>query len=271
MFLRSWLLVLFILLAATPLMALPLHPAEEQAQAYLQAQDWQAAHDAFVVAAKAGSPSAMAWLGWMHEEGRGVESNPTLAVIWYTSAVEAGAEHLALKLAWLFLGGDTAIRNRDLAEHWFAYAIERGDLDAHVALSSVIIADALGGLAVQRVHQAREWLLTAHQGGHEVAKLFLARLYLEGIGGHPVDYEQAYYYAQLGAEQGHGQMQGWLALIYKEGLGRESDMLSAAQWALLAAATGDPLGLQLLHSLELQLSPAQLAEARQRAMAWAGQ
>lgn len=266
--------IFFILLLLCFAMAGPLyatsamHPAELTAHQQAEAGNWDAARQSFAEAAEQGSPTAMAWLGLIHEEGREVEASDAMAAIWYTRAVEAGADHLALKLGWLYLSSST-IRDQARAEQWFRYGMAQGDLSAHVALASVLIADALGGKNVERVHQAREWLLTAHAGGQPVAKLFLTRLYLEGIGGHPLDYAKAYFYASLGAEEGHPQMQGWLAQIYMDGLGRDRDAIAAAKWAMLAAIGGDPLGSGVYAKLELTLGEAQLAEARQQAIAWA--
>ena len=245
-----------------------MHPAELAAHQQAETGNWEAARQSFAKAAEQGSPTAMAWLGLIHEEGRGVDASDAMAASWYSRAVEAGAEHLALKLGWLYLSSST-IRDQARAEQWFRYGIDQGDLSAHVALASLLIADALGGKDVERVHQAREWLLTAHAGGQPVAKFFLTRLYLEGIGGHPLDYAKAYHYASLGADEGHPQMQGWLAQIYMDGLGRDSDAIAAAKWAMLAAIGGDPLGSGIYAKLELALSEAQLAEARQQAIAWA--
>jgi TPR repeat protein len=242
---------------------------EAKAQQYTKDGDWHAAREAFVEAAQLGSPTAMAYLGWIHEEGHGVAANDALAVIWYGQAVKAGADHLAVKLGWLHLSGSEAIRSRELSEQWFLYGIEQGDLDAHVALSSLLIADAQGGKNTHRLDQAREWLLKAHQGEHQVAKYFLARLYLEGIGGHPVDYDMAHHYTLLGAEEGHPQMQGWLAHIYKEGLGREPDPVEAAKWAILAAIGGDSVGSGIYATLEQELSESMMNTARQQAMDWA--
>ena len=246
-----------------------LHPAEVRAHQYMESQDWGRARGAFVEAAEAGSPTAMAWLGRLHEEGRGGESSEAVAALWYARAVEAGASHLAVKLGWLHLSGGETVRDRERSEQWFRYGIERGNDDAKVALASVLIADAQGGRGEERVMQASEWLLAAHDNGHPVAKFFLARLYLEGIGGHPVDYTMAWHYARLGAEEGHPQMQGWLAYIYAEGLGRAADLVLAAKWAMLASVGGDPLGSQLFAALQDSLSAEQLSLARERAMAWA--
>ncbi len=208
---RSGVFALLLLLAP---LAHALHPAERVAHQAMESGDWAAARSAFVEAAQAGSPTAMAHLGWFHEAGHGVEVSHPLAVIWYTQAIAAGGEPLALQLAWLHLRGAPLVRSRELAEHWFYYAIARGDLEAHIALASVLIADAQGGIAVERIAEARQLLQVALQEGERVlASYFLARLHLEGIGT-PVDRQAALPYLCFGSERGDVQMQTWLAQFY---------------------------------------------------------
>lgn len=248
-----------------------LHPAELRAHKLMQSQppQWQSARAEFLKAAEAGSPMAMAHLGRIHEEGLGVEPSESLAVTWYSRAVAAGADHLALKLGWLHLLGGEPVRDRERAEAWFQQAIDNGDLDAHVALASVLIAEVRQGGPSGRLDEALSLLNRAQEGSHPVANFFLAGLYLEGVGEIAPDYELARHYAEIGADQGHPQMQGWLATIYHEGLGVEADPVTAAMWAILAAVAGDPEGQQLRDSLEAELSDQDMALALQRARDWA--
>ncbi len=263
-----------LLLLAAPLAAEPaaaLHPGEREAQRLLSAPepDWVAIRAAFAEAAEAGSPTAMAYLGWIHEMGHGVEVSHPLAVIWYTRAVEAGADHLALKLAWLHLAGQPSVQDRALAERWFQAALAQGDPNAPVAYASVLLGEARQGREVERVGEAHELLRAAHAAGHEVAVFFLAGLYIEGVGEIAPDARKALEYTRIGAEQGHPQMQGWLAWIYHEGRGTEADPIEAAKWALLGTAGGDPEAHRLLSQLRETLSEAQMGQARDRARAWA--
>ncbi len=250
-----------------------LHPAELRAHRFMESQPphWEGARTEFLTAANDGSPTAMAHLGRIHEEGLGVEPSQSLAAFWYARAFHAGAGHLALKLGWLYLLGDEAVQDRKHAEAWFRSAIDSGDLDAHVALASVLIAEARQGGASGRLDEALTLLMRAQAGGHPVANFFLAGLYLEGVGAIASDYELARYYARLGADQGHPQMQGWLAAIYHEGLGVEADPVTAAMWAILAAIAGDPEGRQLRETLEAELSGEEMTLALQRAREWAQQ
>jgi uncharacterized protein len=245
--------------------------AEARAHAALAEDppDWETARAGFIEAAAAGSPTARAYLGWMYEEGLGVERDINEAMRWYAQAVDAGAMDFAVKLGWMYLTGEGLQPNRAEAETWFQVGIRAGHSPARIALASVIIADALGGQHTERVPEARALLEEALADGHTMSSFFLARLYIEGIGGHPVDDALAIHYTRIGADTGHAQMQGWLALMYVQGRGTASDLVTAAMWANLAAAGGDPLGNDLRTLLENSLEPADIEEARRRAVAWA--
>lgn len=231
--------------------------------------DWERAREAFRKAAEAGSPTAMSYLGWIYEEGHGVAPDGEEAAAWYARAAEAGAHEFAIKLGWMYLGGQGVEQDRATAKAWFMRAIEADHPPGRVAWASVLIADALGGRDVERVHDARELLLRALDEGQDVAALFLARLYVEGIGEHPVDDALGFHYARIAANGGHAQMQGWLAYMYFHGQGVDRDKLLAAQWANLAAAGGDRLGNDLRLVLEESLAPEQVEKARGLAVRWA--
>lgn len=273
-----------LLLAAGPLRADPpplaaeailepasLPSAEARAHEFmaLDPPDWTAAREALEAAAAQGSPTAMSYLGWIYELGHGVDADGELAAAWYAKAAEAGAHDFAVKLGWMYLGGEGVPRDRGKAEAWFASGIEAGHSPARIAWASVLIADALGGQNTEKVNEAHELLETALADGYPVAAFFLARLYIEGIGGHPVDDELAARYTQIGAATGNAQMQGWLALMYLQGRGVEEDAISAAMWANLAAAGGDSMGNQIRLALEQELPAEAVEEARQRAVDWA--
>ncbi len=245
--------------------------AEARAHAHMAAEppDWGAARAAFREAADAGSTTAMAHLGWMHEEGHGVPADGAEAATWYARAAQAGAHDYAMKLGWMYLGGQGVAQDRARAEAWFTFGMDAGHTPTQVAWASVLISDALGGRSPERVHEARALLEAALGEGYKLASFFLARLYMEGIGGHPVDAQEAARYTRIGADDGNAQMQGWLAVMYLRGEGVEADVIQAAKWANLAAAGGDVSGNDLRLALEGQLDPEQIRAARQSAVNWA--
>jgi TPR repeat protein len=246
-------------------------PAEARAHTHMTADppEWDAARAAFLEAAEQGSPTAMSYLGWMYEEGHGVAVDGERAAHWYARAARAGAHDYAMKLGWMYLGGQGVAQDRAQADDWFGFAIEAGHVPAHVAYASVLISDALGGREPARVFEARTLLETALAHDYRLAAQFLARLHMEGIGGHPVDPARAAHYAHISAHEGNAQMQGWLAYLYAEGEGVDRDPVIAAKWANLAAAGGDGLGNSLRLELEAALSPEQAQAARELAVRWA--
>ncbi len=234
----------------------------------LDPPDWQGARTAFEAAAEQGSMQAASYLGWMYENGHGVAQDHQTAAAWYQRVAEHGMHDYAVKLGWMHLGSSQLPRNREQAEFWFGKAIDAGYLPANIALASVLIADAVGGLGHERMDESRELLEQALSGELPLAALFLARLYVEGIGGHPVDDALGAYYTRISAEDGQALMQGWLARMYVEGRGVARDPIEAAFWASVAAAGGDPLGQQIHESVLPSLSDAERQAVMLRSMRW---
>ncbi|MCG5501917.1 tetratricopeptide repeat protein [Ectothiorhodospira lacustris] len=249
----------------------PVPDPEAQAHRYL-AQD-PPAHDRaralFMQAAEQGSPTAMAYLGWLFEHGHGTAPDGEQAVYWYSRAARAGALPYAMHLGWIHLKGELIPRDREASEGWFRYAIERGHAPAQVALASIRIADALGGRDPDLALEAEALLLSALEAGESLALYFLARLYIEGIGSVTADDDKAFHYTRRGAQEGHPRMQAWLAMMHADGRGVAADPVAAIQWSNLAAAGGDELGMELHRALESRATPEQIQEGRGRAVAWA--
>jgi len=235
----------------------------------MEPPNWMRALEAFIEAAEAGSPTAMSYVGWIYEHGHGVPRDGEKAAEWYARAADAGAQDFAVKLGWMYLAGDGVARNRQQAEAWFSRSVDAGHGPGKLAWASVLIADAQGGKNPERVFEARELLEDALDDGIALASYFLARLYIEGIGDHPVDDEAAAHYTRIGAESGDARMQGWLALMHLEGRGVVQDPVAAGKWANLAAANGDSMGDQIRRLLEATLEPDALQAARRLAVEWA--
>ncbi|WP_181358911.1 tetratricopeptide repeat protein [Pseudothauera lacus] len=246
--------------------------AEHEARAHqamnLEPPDWVLAREQFEHAAAGGSARAASYLGWMYENGHGVPPDHRLAAQWYERTARAGVPDYAVKLGWMYMGGSQLPADRERAEYWFGEAITAGHLPANIALASVLIADALGGLAPERVFEARPLLEQALDGGLPLAAFFLARLYVEGIGGHPRDEVLGARYTRISAEDGQALMQGWLARMYLTGSGVPEDRQEAAFWAALAAAGDDPLGRQLHAALSQELDDDSRRAVLERTMRW---
>ncbi|OOG23145.1 hypothetical protein B1C78_12175 [Thioalkalivibrio denitrificans] len=247
------------------------HALEETARAHLDREipDLEQAALWLHAAAEAGSGSAMAHLAYFYQQGYGVARQGDRAVYWYERAVAAGELQHTLSLGWAYLRGEPVARDRERAEDWFRQGIEAGFHPARIALASVLIADALGGLSPERALEAEELLINALPREPVLASYFLARLYLEGIGHVPHDPARGLHFTRLGAERGDVRLQGWLGRMYANGEGLEPDLSEAVKWANLSAAGGDPYGKRLRLQLEAGLSPEVVEEGRRRAVEWA--
>lgn len=229
--------------------------------------DWLAVRQAYEQAAALGSLPAMSYVGWIHEQGLGTPVNLVEAARWYAPVAEGGQNEFAIKLGWMYLQpalGPDRLR----AEQWFQTAIARDSAAARVALASVLVADALGGLQPQRVPEAVALLEAAMAQGHPVASRFLARVHVEQVGGFASTAESRLFYTRQAAADGHAPMQAWLAQRYLDADGVPADLPEAAFWAALAAAQQDPHGQQLHRHLQARLTDEQRRAVMQRSLAW---
>ncbi|MEX0731458.1 MAG: tetratricopeptide repeat protein [Aquisalimonadaceae bacterium] len=220
-------------------------------------------------AAEGGSRTALAYMGWFYEEGRGVARDGERAVRWYRRAVEAGEVRYSLHLAWIHMQGELVEQNRAEADRWFRYGIARDMSEARLAYGSVLYADLLGGHGDEETgREAERLLLKALEDGQMYATRFLSRMYLDGTGVER-DVERGLNAVRLGADTGDVAMQILLAQILAEGRLVEPDLVEANTWATLAAAQGDETATELRGRLEQQLDREQITESRERAVEWA--
>lgn len=269
------LLLAVVVVMTSPALAGEVEISRLEAQAHASMQqdppDWAAARSDFEQAAAAGSSRAMSYLGWMYENGHGLAVDKPEAVRWYERAALAGAHEFALKLGWMYLGGDGVVANRATSEQWFQRAIDADHDPARIALASVLIADALGDKATERVPEARTLLETAFEGGERLAAFFLARIHVEGVGGHPVNRELGAYFTRIAAEDGHAQMQGWLAIMHAKGDGVPQDRMESAFWAALAASGGDQVGQRLHAAYATEMTAEERRRIMERSLQWMAQ
>jgi len=242
-----------------------------EAEKHLQNEppDLQEARQWLESAAKNGSVEAMGAVGWLYEQGLGVDPDSERALEFYSDAYEAGEIEYGLRIGWMYIQGFGLAPDRAAGEAWFRRVIdERDDSQARMALASVIISDAANNVQLDRAQEAVELLTKALEDDIPVAAYFLARLYMDGLGTIPPNPELAVHYTQVGADSGNPQMQGWLAMLYGRGDGVPQDLVEAHKWASLAAAGGDPVGEQIRRELAAQLDRDSLTEARRRALDW---
>ncbi len=238
---------------------------ERTAYAWLHEQEQPAkAYPWYRAAAVQGSAAASANLGWLYEEGLGVEQDGAAATYWYGRAVEAGAARYTLHLGWMHLDGKLLEVDREQAEDWFRTGMDLGVREAALALGSVYFADVLGGRS-ELGPEAEALLLQALEQGVAQAAGFLARMYLDGLG-IEADVERGLAAARLGAATGDTHMQQLLIRLYLEGGIVEADPVQANVWATVAARQGDTSARAISQELEARvLSDEDTQRSREQA------
>lgn len=158
-----------------------------------------------------------------------------LVALWLASdsiwlRAQLGGADSQLKLAYAYGTGQGAALDQERAARWYRRAAEQGDVRAQLALA----ARHDEGLGVVRDEvQAAEWYRRAAENGSATAQVALA-------------------------------------LRCAAGRGVPPDKIQAAAWLLLAGrdAQEDASAARLLERLRRELSPEELAQARDRAADW---
>lgn len=161
-------------------------------------QNYGSAFLYFRDAAEQGDASGQDWLGWMYQNGYGVEQNYTEAVKWYQKAAEEGNAAGQNNLGWMYQNG---------------YGVE------------------------QNYKEAAKWYQTAAEQGNKSAQNNLGDAYYFG-NGVDKDYGEALKWFQKAAEQGHASGQYNLGWMYEHGYGVEKDLIEAKKWYQKAAGNG---------------------------------
>lgn len=214
-------------------------------------------------------PEAEMHIGLLYAQGHGVKQDYAQAANWYRKSGSVDAD---LALGSLYETG-TGVKQDDAeALRWYRKAADAegaGDAQAQYRLGLLYERPK----SLQDYKQAATWYQRASQQGVAGAQLNLGMLYLSGKGV-PADPAEAVQQFQMAANQGNGQAQYHLAECFATGAGVRADPSRAYQWLSIAKASLDvkdptsSLAAEKLKDLERQLSPAEIARAKQAAADW---
>jgi TPR repeat protein len=124
------------------------------------------------------------------------------------------------------------------------------------------------GTGVRRSYgQAKRWFEEAAKQGHPEAQVNLGTLYLNGDAP-PQSAQMALFWFGRAAEQGNVTAFANLGAMYAQGQGVPQDFIQAYMWFVLAATNGDESSAERRDLLAMKMTPAQIAEAQERAQAW---
>jgi len=122
-----------------------------------------------------GDGESQARLGFAYATGRGVDRDPTQALIWYEKAAESGHVAAQYNVADMCL----ARRDYDAALSWFSKAAASGDPDASFNIALL----HQRGLGVARDDaEALRWFVLAAEAGSARAMYDVGLAYLQGRG-----------------------------------------------------------------------------------------
>ena len=162
---------------------------------------------------------------------------------------------------------DTAKDNRaeyESSARELRKSAEAGDASAQNALGLLYYE---GKGVPQNYGQAKEWFEKAAKQGRSGAQVNLGTLYLHGEGA-PQSAHMALFWFERAAAQRDALAFAKLGRMYERGQGVPQDFIQAQMWYTLSAAHGEQRAAAARDALAKQMTPAQIAEAQQRAREW---
>ena len=178
-----------------------------------------------------GDARAQSNLGFLYDNGKGVEQNHAKAAKWFRLAADKGYAKAQFNLGVLYYKGAGVKQNHTEAAECFRLAAEQGYVDAQFNLGVLYY----NGEGVEQSHtEAAKWLRLAAKQGNAKAQFNLGVLYYSGEGVEQSHTEAAEWYS-LAAKQGHAKAQVNLGLLYRSGERVEQNRAKAAKWFHLAA------------------------------------
>ncbi|MEP4889138.1 MAG: protein kinase [Aliiglaciecola sp.] len=173
-------------------------------------------------------------LGYMYENGYGIDKSFSEAAKWYLKSAELGSEYGQNNIGVLYRDGDGVTQSFSKALYWIRKSAEQNHASAQHNLGNLY----RDGKGVTQSHtKAIEWYRKAADQGHASAQVSLGIQYERGDGVAVSNADAVYWYRKA-AEQGNQWGQYDLGLSYEFGRGVEKSMSKAVEWYQKAAKQG---------------------------------
>ncbi len=205
-----------------------------KATMYLTEGNETKAFEEFLVSAKAGDTSSQYNVGYMYEEGKGVERNYKKAHYWYKKA--AAKKHMKAihNLGNLYYFGKGVERKLDTAEMLFKYNSEKGDAESMFNLALIYFEDEK-----KEYEKAYQWFQKSYENGIPKALLFIGICLEDGLG-IEANLEKAIETYKKASREGVHEAETNLGLLYMQGrTGISQNCTEALKWATKAADAGE--------------------------------
>jgi len=137
---------------------------------------------------------------------------------------------------------------------------QKGEVTAQLELGGLYLK---GEGVAKDVGEAVKWLTKAAEQGNGEAQMKLGAMYGGGRGVLRNSTEAAKWFT-MSAMQGNAAAQCQLGRMHMTGAGVRKDDLNAYKWVNLAAIQGDAAAKKVIAFLIIHMTPAQIAEGKQR-------
>eukprot|EP00729_Bicosta_minor_P008025 gene8025-biopygen19938 len=189
----------------------------------------------FRKSAEAGDAAAQYNFGIMYDNGRGVEQDHVEAAKWYRKAADAGYAKAQYNLGITYRDGKGVEQDHIEAVKWFRKSAEAGCADAQNSLGAMYD----DGKGVEEDHvEAAKWFRKAAEARYAMAQCNLGNMYFNGKGVGKDHVEAAKWYRKA-AEAGDADGQYSLGYMYHNGKGVEQDHVEAVKWFRKSADAED--------------------------------
>jgi len=185
--------------------------------------------------AESGDILAQVIIGYMYEDGSGVEQDYAEAVKWYRKAAKQKNANAQCSLSYMYAYGYGVAQDYAEAFKWFRKAAEQGDAIGQSNLGYMY--DNGHGIEQDKA-KAVEWYRKAAEQGDARGQDNLGDMYYHGRGA-AQDYAEAVKWYRKAAEQGYAYGQVNLGYMYSKGYGVTQDKAKAIEWYKKAAAQGN--------------------------------
>ncbi|HRQ20008.1 MAG TPA: tetratricopeptide repeat protein [Ferruginibacter sp.] len=167
------------------------HAEYKKAHQAYQAEKFEEARKEYLKAATQGHVAAMYSLGYMYENGQGVDPDYSEAIHWYRKAIAGGHIDAMIGLGIMYQNNDTHLE----AENCFRLAAEKNDENGMFLL---------GYNYYQRemFDEAFRWFTSSAKKGHADAMFHVAEMYSNGLGTTADEQKSTDWYRKA-AEKGH--------------------------------------------------------------------
>jgi len=173
-------------------------------------------------------------LGYLYENGYGVEADAEKSVQYYQTGTYHGDPNAMFQLAEIHYHGKFGSIDHDKAFNLYLDSAKGGVLNAQDMLGNMY---EFGYGTDKNIELASHWYKLSASRGHQRSQNSLGALYALGIGV-PKSQSDAIYWYGLSAEQGYSEAQFNLGSRFEKGFGVDQDYVAARRWYEKAASQG---------------------------------